>query len=103
VTPFLDIEADEWQSDYTHNGNVPSTIASMLMANMPECMEAYLIQLELLPGIRQKIAVTIAGDIQSIVVEGGDATIHEETTWDGGRIVTLPAGKPVALKIIRRL
>jgi alpha-L-fucosidase 2 len=35
-----------WQSDYTHNGNVPSAIASMLMANMPECMESYLSYME---------------------------------------------------------
>jgi len=35
-----------WQSDYTQNGNVPSAIASMLMANMPECMEAYLNYIE---------------------------------------------------------
>ena len=30
-----------WASDFTHNGNVPSAIASMLMANMPELMLAY--------------------------------------------------------------
>jgi len=30
-----------WASDYTHNGNVPSAIASMLMGNMPELMLAY--------------------------------------------------------------
>jgi len=30
-----------WASDYTHNGNVPSSIASMLMGNMPELMLAY--------------------------------------------------------------
>ncbi len=35
-----------WQSDYTQNGNVPSAVASMLMANMPECMEAYLNYIE---------------------------------------------------------
>ncbi|MHC4721938.1 MAG: glycosyl hydrolase family 95 catalytic domain-containing protein, partial [Planctomycetota bacterium] len=35
-----------WQSDYTQNGNVPSVVASMLMANMPECMEAYLNYIE---------------------------------------------------------
>jgi len=42
-----------WQSDYTLNGNVPSAIASMLMANMPECMEAYLNYIEsLVPHFR---------------------------------------------------
>ena len=35
-----------WQSDYTQNGNVPSAVASMLMANMPECMEAYINYIE---------------------------------------------------------
>ncbi len=30
-----------WASDYTHNGNVPSAIASLLMGNMPELMLAY--------------------------------------------------------------
>jgi len=42
-----------WQSDYTQNGNVPSAIASTLMANMPECMEAYLDYIEsMLPHFR---------------------------------------------------
>jgi len=30
-----------WASDFTHNGNVPSSIASMLMANTPELLLAY--------------------------------------------------------------
>ena len=30
-----------WASDYTHNGNVPSAIASMLSGNMPELMLVY--------------------------------------------------------------
>ena len=30
-----------WASDFTHNGNVPSAIASMLKGNMPELMLAY--------------------------------------------------------------
>jgi hypothetical protein len=30
-----------WASDYTHNGNVPSAIASTLMGNTPELMLAY--------------------------------------------------------------
>ena len=30
-----------WSSDFTHNGNVPSAIASLLMGNMPELMLAY--------------------------------------------------------------
>jgi hypothetical protein len=30
-----------WASDFTHNGNVPSAIASLLMGNMPELMTAY--------------------------------------------------------------
>jgi len=47
-----------WQSDYTQNGNVPSAIASMLMANMPECMEAYLDYMEsLLPHFRENARV----------------------------------------------
>jgi hypothetical protein len=33
--------APGWASDYTHNGNVPSAIASQLMGNMPELMLAY--------------------------------------------------------------
>ncbi|MFO7617799.1 MAG: glycoside hydrolase N-terminal domain-containing protein [Bacteroidales bacterium] len=31
----------DWASDYTHNGNVPSAIASLLMGNTPELMLAY--------------------------------------------------------------
>ncbi len=30
-----------WSSDFTHNGNVPSAIASLLMGNTPELMLAY--------------------------------------------------------------
>jgi alpha-L-fucosidase 2 len=30
-----------WASDYTHNGNVPSAIASLMRGNMPELMLAY--------------------------------------------------------------
>jgi hypothetical protein len=30
-----------WASDFTHNGNVPSALASMLMGNMPELLLAY--------------------------------------------------------------
>jgi len=30
-----------WASDFTHNGNVPSAIASLLMGHMPELMLAY--------------------------------------------------------------
>lgn len=30
-----------WSGDYTHNGNVPSAISSVLMGNMPELMKAY--------------------------------------------------------------
>lgn len=35
-----------WASDYTHNGNVPSAIASMLMGNTPELMLAYTAYIE---------------------------------------------------------
>lgn len=31
----------DWASDFTHNGNVPSALASMLMGNNPELMLAY--------------------------------------------------------------
>jgi alpha-L-fucosidase 2 len=31
----------DWASDFTHNGNVPSAIASVLMGNYPELMKAY--------------------------------------------------------------
>jgi hypothetical protein len=31
----------DWASDFTHNGNLPSAISSMLMGNMPELMPAY--------------------------------------------------------------
>ena len=42
-----------WASDFTQNGNVPSAIASMMMANMPELMLAYTSYLEyLLPWMR---------------------------------------------------
>jgi hypothetical protein len=37
-----------WASDFTQNGNVPSAIASMLMANTPELMLAYTSYLEYL-------------------------------------------------------
>lgn len=30
-----------WSGDYTHNGNVPSAISSVLMGNMPELMKSY--------------------------------------------------------------
>lgn len=33
--------APGWASDFTHNGNVPSAIASYMMGNMPELMLAY--------------------------------------------------------------
>ena len=56
------------------------------------------VEVELLSGVEQRIELTSDGDIQSIVVEEGDATIHEETTAVGGRIVTLPAGKQVTLR-----
>ncbi|MHC4913396.1 MAG: glycosyl hydrolase family 95 catalytic domain-containing protein, partial [Planctomycetota bacterium] len=47
-----------WQSDYTQNGNVPSALASMLMANMPECMEAYLDYMEsLVPHFRENARI----------------------------------------------
>ncbi|MGQ1785346.1 glycosyl hydrolase family 95 catalytic domain-containing protein [Saccharicrinis sp. GN24d3] len=35
-----------WASDFTHNGNVPSAIASLLMGNMPELMMAYISYME---------------------------------------------------------
>ena len=35
-----------WASDYTHNGNVPSAVASMLMGNTPELMLAYVSYIE---------------------------------------------------------
>ncbi|MDI6698930.1 MAG: glycoside hydrolase N-terminal domain-containing protein [Candidatus Saccharicenans sp.] len=35
-----------WASDFTHNGNVPSAIASLLMGNTPELMLAYTSYLE---------------------------------------------------------
>ncbi len=37
-----------WASDFTHNGNVPSAIASMLMGNTPELMRAYTSYIEYL-------------------------------------------------------
>jgi len=42
----------DWASDFTHNGNVPSAIASMLMGNMPELMLAYTSYIEsIVPGL----------------------------------------------------
>ncbi len=35
-----------WASDYTHNGNVPSAIASYCMGNMPELMLSYVHYIE---------------------------------------------------------
>lgn len=35
-----------WSGDYTHNGNVQSSISSVLMGNMPELMKAYTNYLE---------------------------------------------------------
>ncbi len=41
-----------WASDFTHNGNVPSAIASYLMGNMPELMPAYTSYIEsIVPGM----------------------------------------------------
>ncbi|MCH7945719.1 MAG: glycoside hydrolase N-terminal domain-containing protein [Armatimonadetes bacterium] len=41
-----------WASDFTHNGNVPSAIASMLMGNTPELMLAYTSYIEsIVPGM----------------------------------------------------
>lgn len=37
-----------WASDFTHNGNVPSAIASLLMGNTPELMLAYTSYMEYL-------------------------------------------------------
>jgi hypothetical protein len=37
-----------WSSDFTHNGNVPSAIASLLMGNTPELMLAYTSYMETL-------------------------------------------------------
>lgn len=43
-----------WKGDYTIDGNIQSAIASMLMANMPECLEAYINYTELfLPHFRE--------------------------------------------------
>ena len=35
-----------WASDFTHNGNVPSAIASLLMGHMPELMRSYTTYME---------------------------------------------------------
>ena len=35
-----------WSSDFTHNGNVPSAIASLLMGHLPELMTAYTYYME---------------------------------------------------------
>ncbi|MCH7905775.1 MAG: glycoside hydrolase N-terminal domain-containing protein [Armatimonadetes bacterium] len=41
-----------WASDFTHNGNVPSAIASMLMGNTPELMLTYTQYIEsIVPGM----------------------------------------------------
>jgi hypothetical protein len=41
-----------WASDFTHNGNVPSAIASYLMGNMPELMLSYTSYVEsIVPGM----------------------------------------------------
>jgi hypothetical protein len=49
----------------------------------------------------QKIELAVRGGVQSIVVEDGPATIDEQPTAAGGRLVTLPAGRPVRLRIVR--
>lgn len=38
--------APPWMSDFTINGNVQTAIASMLSANMPECLKAYFALME---------------------------------------------------------
>ncbi len=41
-----------WASDFTHNGNLPSAIASYLMGNMPELMLSYTSYIEsIMPGM----------------------------------------------------
>jgi len=43
----------DWASDFTHNGNVPSAISSMLMGNMPELMLSYTSYIEsLIPDLK---------------------------------------------------
>ena len=43
-----------WASDFTHNGNVPAALASMLMGNMPELMLAYTSYIEsIVPGMEE--------------------------------------------------
>jgi len=42
-----------WASDFTHNGNVPSAIASMMMGNTPELMLAYTSYIQsIVPGLK---------------------------------------------------
>ncbi|MGE9269338.1 MAG: glycosyl hydrolase family 95 catalytic domain-containing protein [Verrucomicrobiales bacterium] len=42
-----------WASDFTHNGNVPSAISSLLMGNTPELMLAYIDYIEsLIPDLK---------------------------------------------------
>ncbi len=41
-----------WASDFTHNGNVPSAIACLLMGNLPELMLSYTAYIEsIIPGM----------------------------------------------------
>ncbi len=50
-----------WASDFTHNGNVPSAIAAMLMGNTPELMLAYTNYMESIVGDMRVNARNIFG------------------------------------------
>jgi len=63
-----------WASDFTHNGNVPSAIASMLMGNTPELMRAYTSYMEWLVPFLEVNARLIFG-ARGIVLPSRSTTI----------------------------
>ena len=61
------------------------------------------VNLSLQSKIEQRIQLDVAGGIQSIAIEDGQAMIEERPTASRGRFVTLPEGQRVTLKIVRGL
>lgn len=61
------------------------------------------VELELQSEIAQTIELTAYSSIESITVVKGQATFDEEPTPTGGRLVALPAGQPVKLRLVRKM
>ncbi|MBM3311023.1 MAG: alpha-L-fucosidase [Candidatus Aminicenantes bacterium] len=74
-----------WASDFTHNGNVPSAIASLLMANTPELMLSYTSYMEWLVPYLEVNAERIFG-ARGIVLPSRSTT----TGYNNAFAVTFP-------------